>query len=179
MNECKIWRRKPLKKVTTMVASEEVAKFIAIVALSETVALEIALWERTRWQIWEVRWFYPWTDKYLETKHWIHDAVSVWIGMNPWTLKIHQESKKCWLVAGRYVWRSWWAGLFVSRTWKIINEVVSEQDTYPMKTCATVTALKHIRGDGTMSWSGNVWGVCVTDRGGWGLWQWAGASRPT
>ena len=48
MNECKIWFRKPLKKVTTMVASEEVAKFIAIVALSETVALEIALWERTR-----------------------------------------------------------------------------------------------------------------------------------
>ena len=48
MNECKIWCRKPLKKVTTMVASEEVAKFIAIVALSETVALEIALWERTR-----------------------------------------------------------------------------------------------------------------------------------
>ena len=98
MNECKIWCRKPLKKVTTMVASEEVAKFIAIVALSETVALEIALWERTRWQIWELRWFYPWTDKYLETKHWIHDAVSVWIGMNHWTLKIHQESKKCWLV---------------------------------------------------------------------------------
>ena len=49
MNECKIWFRKPLKKVTAMVASEEeVAKFIAIVALSETVALEIALWERTR-----------------------------------------------------------------------------------------------------------------------------------
>ena len=48
MNECKIWCRKPLKKVTTMVASEEVAKFIAIGALSETVALEIALWERTR-----------------------------------------------------------------------------------------------------------------------------------
>ena len=78
-----------------------------------------------------------------------------------------------------YVWRPWWAGLYVCRTWKIINEVVSEQDTYLMKTCATVTALKHIRGDGTMSWSGNVWGVCVTDRGGWGLWQWAGASRPT
>ena len=57
---------------------------------------------------------------------------------------------------------------FVSRTWKIINEVVSEKDTYLMKTCATVMALKHIRGDGTMSWSGNVWGVCVTDRGGWG-----------
>ena len=48
MNECKIWCRKPLKKVATMVASEEVAKFIAIGALSETVALEIALWERTR-----------------------------------------------------------------------------------------------------------------------------------
>ena len=95
--------------------------------------------------------------------------------MDPWTLKIHQESKKCWLVVVRYVWRSWWAGLFVSRTWKIINEVVSEQDTYLMKTCATVTALKHIRGDGTMSWSGNVWGVCVTDRGGWSPWQWAGA----
>ena len=37
-----------IEKVTTMVASEEVAKFIAIGALSETVALEIALWERTR-----------------------------------------------------------------------------------------------------------------------------------
>ena len=48
MNECKIWCRKPLKKVTAVVASKEVAKFIAIVALSETVALEIALWERTR-----------------------------------------------------------------------------------------------------------------------------------
>ena len=39
--------------------------------------------------------------------------------------------------------------------------------------------LIHIRYDGTMSWSGNVWGVCVTDRGGWGLWQGAFALKPT